>query len=256
MSREIPFHKYHGCGNDFILIESEECLSKEIIIQLTDRKCGIGADGVVLYSGQSMRIFNADGQEASMCGNALRCLALHLQKPTGVIQTKVGDYPYQLKGEHEVTVEMQPVALSQQIEEHLYLVHSGTEHLVLFVDDLEAVDFETLAPKWRWDTRFLPNGVNVNFVERLGRQHCLVRVYEKGVEGETKACGTGAYAIASLLDQPEIEISFHSGYALHFKREHERMWMSGPATKVFSGCIDLQQFSPVERATVGHAEST
>lgn len=269
----ISFSKYSGCGNDFILIDNRQkvfdAARNDHIVHLCHRRQGIGADGVVFLESSlnlkadfRMRIFNADGSEAEMCGNGLRCLVRFIQE-LGIpghqflIQTMHQLIPTTISGE-SVSVDM-PVPTNYRffdqliIEETSYTLHfldTGVPHAVIFVDDLHQDKWMTIAPKIRHHTHFKPKGANVNFAVINSHQEVEVRTYERGVEGETLACGTGAAAVAIAaacvhgLNSP-IVIKPKSGDAIRIAFPGKmtnpiaisELTMSGPAIKVFSGEI-------------------
>lgn len=213
----LHFSKYVGCGNDFILIDDREgtfpFASKEWIAKLCHRNFGIGADGIILLQSPQkadfrMRIFNCDGSEAEMCGNGIRCLKLFLsdlgyKEPSYLIETM----KRQLKVTTEeglVAVEMGPptelrfsIPIAYQGQEYeAYYLDTGVPHLVLFVDDIAAIDVAAFGSFLRHHPLFAPKGCNVNFAERTPFERIAIRTYERGVERETLACGTGATAAA------------------------------------------------------------
>lgn len=258
----IPFAKYSGCGNDFILIDNREhilgdCPPPEYIARLCHRQKGIGADGIVLLERSKrgdfrMRIFNSDGSEAEMCGNGIRCLArfihdLGFPQKNLTIETMHQIIHTSLKPDGTVQVRMPPAiehAYSVQIEvnNHNYIVHhidTGVPHAVLFVEDIEDSAHMTLAPRIRHHPKFYPKGSNVNFVKLLPDQTISVRTYERGVEAETLACGTGAAASAVATARIHrlagpIQVRTRSGDILTIGF-NDGLQMTGPAIKNFSG---------------------
>lgn len=273
----IPFSKYSGCGNDFILIDNRQKVfdttRTDNIVHLCHRRQGIGADGVVFLEASlnlslkadfRMRIFNADGSEAEMCGNGLRCLVRFIQE-LGIaghqflIETMHQLIRTTLSAEY-VSVDM-PVPTNYRFFDQLiiegtpYTLHfldTGVPHAVLFVDDLHRDKWMTIAPKIRHHPHFKPKGANVNFAVIHSNQEVEMRTYERGVEGETLACGTGATAVAIAaacvhgLSSP-IVIKPKSGDAIHIAFPGKltlpiaisQLTMSGPAVKVFSGMLTL-----------------
>lgn len=220
---EVSFSKYSGCGNDFIIIDNRricQSFSKEVIRRLCHRSLGIGADGIILLENPvsskafyRMRIFNSDGSKAEMCGNGIRCLAhyIHSSEDSGdhfEIETmhhllKVS-FPNLKKPDSElICVAMPPPSaitykkiLINKREIPLYCLDTGVPHAVYFTESIESQDFLSLAPLIRMHPEFQPRGTNVNFVQILSADSIIIRTYERGVENETLACGTGAAASA------------------------------------------------------------
>ena len=229
MTMRLPYTKLVGAGNDFILVDTvRHRLSSvrrrwpSIARAVCDRSQGIGADGLLVL-GRSrvadvqMRIFNPDGTEPSMCGNGIRCLAWYVAArpagPTQVsIETKDGVKEAQVLGADRVRINMGVPRLLNRIPvlaagrrrfSNAVLIDAGVPHLVCGVDRVAGVEVEALGRQLRHQRRFAPAGVNVDFVEpvaerrgRGGPYHIALkmRTYERGVEGETRACGTGAVA--------------------------------------------------------------
>ena len=226
-------YKYSGAGNDFVVLDgrSEDVghyREAGVIRSLCSRKDGfqaadgrIGADGLMILSGAdgydfSMEFYNPDGSSGMMCGNGGRCIVafssfLGLVPADGKVFRFVA-----ADGEHtgeivssEGDVATVRLGMIDCSEYHSVLdgwfLNTGTRHFVKFVDDVESLDIESEGKRYRWDEKFAPLGVNANFVQRLADGSLKVRTFEKGVEAETLACGTGltACAIASWLDSHE-----------------------------------------------------
>lgn len=262
----IPFSKYSGCGNDFILIDNRQKIfevhNPEDIARLCDRRLGIGADGVILLEHSfaadfRMRIYNADGSEAEMCGNGIRCIARFLHElsiPTDsfLIETMHQKVHVSLS-ENMVSVNMpNPTQLNYFkpiiVEESSFIVHhldTGVPHSVLFVDNIEDESLMRIAPKIRYHSYFKPKGTNVNFALLTQSDEIIIRTYERGVEGETLACGTGAVAVAIVaavvynLKSPLsirtrskdiLQISFVGTQPMP-----TNIVMKGPAIKIYQG---------------------
>ena len=265
----IPFSKYSGCGNDFILIDNRDGVFPNdnipLIRKLCERRTGVGADGIILLENSviadyRMRIYNADGGEAEMCGNGIRCLMkfVHSLEPTrtsctfqtacGLVKTKLID--------EEVEAEMtspQDIAwgVSLPIEDKnltLHRLNTGVPHAVIFVEQLQDHSWMELAPHIRYHSYFGKAGTNVNFA-KLERDTLRLRTYERGVEGETLACGTGATAVALAaakiygLSSP-VTIYPASGEALQIGFTYEdsqfsRVLMRGPALHIYKGELVL-----------------
>ena len=229
---KINFTKYHGLGNDFILIDNRHddtpCLTSEQAIKVCDRHFGIGGDGVIFAlppqgnSDYTMRIYNSDGSEPEMCGNGIRCLARFVAELEGKgnsndvyqIQTLAGIIRPQLQGGDQVKVNMgQPYLLAQEIpttlgspqdkviEEALTVagqtwqvtcVSMGNPHCITFVDNADAIDLEKIGPQFENHSVF-PKRINTEFIEVVRHNYLKMRVWERGA-GITLACGTGACA--------------------------------------------------------------
>lgn len=209
------FQKYHGAGNDFLIADNREGslqLSPARIERLCNRRTGIGADGVILLEPSAlaayrMVYFNSDGSGGMMCGNGGRCLAafadslgykdLRFEAADGLHDATILS---RREGEVIVRLGMRDVTQVERLDADTFFLDTGTRHYVRFVGDPDAVDVVTEGRKVRYDPRFAPLGTNANFVGRRGGQ-IIVRTYEKGVEDETLACGTGlvASALAAYL---------------------------------------------------------
>ncbi len=259
----LPFVKFQGAGNDFVLIDCFDSPPPsslpELARALCDRRRGIGADGllVALPSQNAdfrMQIFNADGSEPKMCGNGIRCLVDYLQKKKKApeafcVETGSGVLPCRREGK-EIAVNLGapeilhfPIELEAQM---LYVLNTGVPHAVLFVDDIDQVDLKKWGPLFRFHSCFTPGGVNVNFAKLNPSGQIALRTYERGVEGETLACGTGAAAAAyvawklyalpqpvTVLTDPRLRFFFpknNSGF--------HAIEMVGAAEQVFEGSIE------------------
>jgi diaminopimelate epimerase len=220
LQQPLPFVKMSGTGNDFILIDHRTPriapeLMPEFARLVCRRRFSVGADGLILIENSDeadfrWRFFNADGSEAEMCGNGARCAArfaymqgiapayLRFATLAGIIEAKVADV--------NVSVLMTPpqnFQLERQVAlaDRTLILHSvdtGVPHAVLFVDDFAETDIQALGREIRFHRDFMPAGTNVNFVQFLEGGGLKVRTYERGVENETLACGTGATAAALL----------------------------------------------------------
>ena len=218
----IPFLKMHGAANDFVVIDHRRSFLpdplEDLVARLCDRRRGVGADGVLLLESDSeldfaMRYFNADGRPAEFCGNGARCLArLALERGLGQggvvrFRTAVGAMEARrTPGGGPVAIELhfgrveaasEPLAVTASGREFSgRLVHAGVPHFVVAVPSVAAVPLAEWGAALRHHTRFAPAGANVDFVARLGEQKFAMRTWERGVEGETRACGSGAIATA------------------------------------------------------------
>jgi len=251
---QVQFVKYQGTGNDFILIEdlygNFPSLDKEFTALLCDRHFGIGADGLVLCQSSSkadfrMRYFNSDGLEAAMCGNALRCLIAFLRDQAMIdkscqIETAVGIHDATITRDGKIFVSMMMPSLKKMHKEGAHVL-SSVDHFVVMSDDLFALDVQKEGERIRYDRRFKPNGVNVNFVHYSGKERFMMRTYEKGVEAETLSCGTGAVAAAfvlkNIMNLSVSSVEFASKEILEFSFEAHRVWISGKTERVFEGFI-------------------
>ena len=256
----ISFHKYQGTGNDFIIIDNRNYIfpkkNSSLIASLCDRHFGIGADGLILLEDHktvdfSMIYFNADGHESTMCGNGGRCIVafakeLKLFKKT----TKF----YAIDGIHSAEINSDKVSL-KMINVHDILVskefiftNTGSPHHIEMVENLDDI---SVIEKGRTiiDSLYSSEGCNINFVEQLDHQTFKVRTYERGVEDETLACGTGATAVAIAMykigksDSNHIKLDVLGGYLeVQFIAKDESytdIFLSGPAQLVFKGTLNL-----------------
>ena len=204
----MKFYKYQGAGNDFVMIDNREQVMQitehKRIEQLCNRRFGIGADGLILIQNHpdydfEMIYFNADGYQTSMCGNGGRC-AVAFAKYLGIINTKTRFLA--IDGEHEAIiekedwVELQMINVHQvEINEDNFVLDTGSPHYVTFVNDLADINVYQQGRAIRYNDRFHENGINVNIVENTP-EGISVATYERGVEDETLACGTGVTACA------------------------------------------------------------
>lgn len=259
---KLSFSKYQGAGNDFILIDDRDLnivLEQSTIVRLCDRHFGIGADGIILLQNDSnsnfkMLYFNSDGRQGSMCGNGGRT-AVRFAHDLGIIQEKTKFKA--VDGMHEALISKDIVQLKMTNVEgvdiypsHTFL-NTGSPHHVEFVKDLDAVNVAQIGAQIRYGNPYFDEGSNVNFVEILTSDTFKIRTYERGVESETLACGTGVTAAAiagferELLNSTtvkafalggEIEVSFEKNKS----GGYENIWLKGPAEKVFEGQIDIK----------------
>ena len=220
----LRFTKMDGAGNDFILIDNRAGdihLSHTQIARLCDRHRGVGADGILLLENPSnhadfrMRYFNADGGEAEMCGNGARCFARFANQVAGAhgkisFETPAGVISAQLDGDL-VTLRMtEPTDLRLSValqigaeKKVVHFVNSGVPHVVVPVAHVGDVDVSREGSTLRHHEMFSPKGANVNFIEKRGTDKIAVRTYERGVEDETLACGTGVVASALIFAATE-----------------------------------------------------
>lgn len=260
------FSKYSGCGNDFIIIDNRPFhfpQHSDKIQQLCQRQTGIGADGIILLENSQtadfgMRIYNADGSEADMCGNGIRCLMKFLQElgfrnESYTIQTSLRKLTLTTLGS-QVAVNMGEAFdhqwhLPLEVDGKTYQTHylnTGVPHTILFTDNLD-IDFEPLGLKFRNHTHFGSKGTNFNLAKLMPNGELHNRTFERGVEGETLACGTGCAAVAMAainvlgLSGP-IKVRTRTQDLLEFSllQDTQEIMMTGPATKVFEGAFELE----------------
>lgn len=265
----IRFWKMNGCGNDFILIDNrEEFLEgdnlRDFVIKVCTRRISIGADGLILIEPSSRahfrwRFFNADGSEAEMCGNAGRCAARlavirKIAPPRLTFETKAGIIEAEVFG-RLVKLQMTPpsgleldVEVAIDGEKHsLDFLNTGVPHAVKFVSEIGSIPVKDLGRKIRFHPRFQPAGTNANFVQPIDHHRLKVRTYERGVEDETLACGTGAIASAllaacrGLVDSP-VAVETRGGEILniYFQRQGDnfpQVFLEGDTTLVYEGLL-------------------
>jgi len=267
----LEFTKMSGAGNDFVVIDNRAGkikLTSEQVVLLCHRQRGIGADGLMLLKPCESKkadwawdFYNADGGIPEMCGNGARCFARFVQKVTGssrsfTFETVAGIIAASFQGE-KVTIDLTK-PLDLRLEEKVALstgtqpIHSfkvGNPHAVLFVEDADKAMVQDLGQEIRRHAHFAPGGTNVNFVQILSPGSIRVRTYERGVEGETLACGTGVTAsalITAKLHQynSPVKAQVQNGDILevNFKQtggEFTDVKLTGPAKIVFEGKIEI-----------------
>lgn len=256
----IHFSKYHGTGNDFILIDNRDKsvnLSTEQIAWLCHRHFGIGADGLMLLEleeGYDFRMvyYNADGHESTMCGNGGRCITAYAKK-LGLIKNNAnfkaidGAHQAVVNVDETISLEMTDVNNIEWFDDHVIL-NTGSPHYIKWEDSVSNVDVFRVGRAIRNQDEFQPQGINVNFVERL-QSSIRVRTYERGVEDETLSCGTGVTAAAIAVTESKtgkfiipvetpggkLEVSFEKDSAATAKN----VVLKGAAVFVFEGVITL-----------------
>ena len=267
----LLFTKMSGSGNDFIIIDNrrgqvDPNRLKEWVVKVCRRRLSVGADGVILIESSQnadfrWRFFNSDGGEAEMCGNGGRC-AVRFARLKGIVQrdqvafeTLAGIIRGELHGKRvkiQLTTPSKPVMdISLQVNEQSLVLHSvntGVPHAVQFVDDLGNVDVVEIGRAVRHHPHFAPIGTNMNFVQVLKGGGLAVRTYERGVEDETLACGTGCVASAILAGVKgfvvsPVEVVPRSGEKLviYFKAEDEKfsdVYLEGGAQVIYQGSLD------------------
>ncbi|MGP1515086.1 MAG: diaminopimelate epimerase [Bacteroidales bacterium] len=257
----IHFYKYHGAGNDFIIIDGRKVnieLSKQQVSKLCNRHYGIGADGIIILSNTPladfrMQFFNPDGTTDMMCGNGGRCIVM-FAKHIGILRNNVFSF-LAPDGIHfarvidSVNVALKMVNTNKvKIFEDGIWIDSGTSHFVTFVKNINKVDVFKKGKKLRNEERFEKyNGANINFAEQLGNKELVIRTYEKGVENETLSCGTGmvasalAYAIKDGWEDGKHLVKVHThneNLTVEFNKEintFNNVILTGNAIRVFEG---------------------
>lgn len=260
----------NGAGNDFVMIDNrlgDLSLASDEIAQICDRHRGVGADGVLVLERAvngadfRMRYYNADGGEAEMCGNGARCFARYTSRVAGPLEklsfeTPAGVIGAELQGDLVRLAMSEPNDLRQGITIPLpdgpvagHFVNSGVPHVVVPVDDLENVDVRRLGSAIRRHDLFSPKGANVNFLKERGERQISIRTYERGVEDETLACGTGVVASALIFAAVKktggpIGVLVRGGDELQvdFEKSGDQfrnVTLTGPADFVFEGSIDI-----------------
>lgn len=222
---QIPFWKMQGAGNDFILVDDRAlafpAADSAFIRRLCDRRRGIGAEGLLLIQPSAaadfrMRFFNPDGTEADMCGNGARCIArlareigaapadLRMETAAGIVRAEVLPAGVRLHLPPPRDWRLNLALTWKRRKTMLHFVNSGVPHAVVVDDDLTAVDVPTLGAFIRHHALFAPAGTNADFIRVTGPDSLAIRTYERGVEAETLACGTGIVAAALVADKLEL----------------------------------------------------
>lgn len=273
--RSLPFTKMNGAGNDFVVVDNRDGsipLSPARIARWCDRHRGVGADGLLavenaLHGGDfRMRYFNSDGGEAEMCGNGARCFArfaagllpdpsrgeISFETPAGLIGAKL-----LANGEVELAMS-EPVDYAEPVwltfagqRQPVGFINTGVPHAVVFVEDLDAVDVMAWGRALREHEHFAPKGTNVNFVAAVSPGEIAIRTYERGVEAETLACGTGVVASALLYhlrthSPSPLRVRVRGGDTLGVRfvpgarGEFSDVFLRGPAEITFTGQILLE----------------
>ncbi len=266
----LRFTKMNGAGNDFVLLDNRAGdlrLDAEQIAHICDRHRGVGADGILVLEKPAngadfrMRYYNRDGGEAEMCGNGARCFArfaslvagplekLSFETPAGVIGAALEGELVRLQMSEPTDVRLNLDISLRDETVHAHFMNSGVPHVIVPVDDLEAVDVQHLGSSIRRHALFAPEGTNANFLHRVGERKIAIRTYERGVESETLACGTGVVASALIFAATEkvegpIGVLVRGGEELtvRFQRKGDRfteVTLTGPADFAFEGTIEL-----------------
>ncbi len=272
--KKIPFYKMQGSGNDFILIDDRKGILqgkslKGLARTVCDRHYSVGADGLIVIVPPSFlktadfrwRFFNADGSEAAMCGNGSRCAARFafinkIAKKTMAFETPAGVIRAEVKA-GTVKVQLTPAGgLRQNISIPFeggartgHFINTGVPHVVYLSDELAAEDVDGIGRRTRYHDLFKPAGANVNFIQVQGKHKLSIRTYERGVEGETLACGTGSVAAALVAGSlrmvaSPVQVTTRSGEKLTVTFEgdaegHWAIYLEGEAKVICEGNLFL-----------------
>ncbi|MDC0622524.1 diaminopimelate epimerase [Flavobacteriaceae bacterium] len=254
----VEFYKYHGTGNDFVLIDNRSLFfdknNTELISKICSRHFGVGADGLILLENDNlydfkMIYFNSDGKQTSMCGNGGRCI-ISFAKKLNIIDDKANFMA--IDGIHEgiinnnlIKIKMNTVSEIQNINTG-FLLDTGSPHFVKFCDSIDNINVFEFGRELRNNKEISEDGVNVNFTEVIDNSSIKVRTYERGVENETLSCGTGVIASAlsayekGLVDTNRININTLGGelfVSFEFNNIYKNIWLEGPAIEVYKGQI-------------------
>jgi diaminopimelate epimerase len=260
---KLIFYKYHGTGNDFIMVDNRMASfpknDTNFIHELCHRRFGIGADGLILLEQPvnhqedfKMVYFNADGNQSSMCGNGGRCLVA-FAKFLGVFENEARFSA--IDGQHKgvekdgiVSLKMKDISSESLNEKELFL-DTGSPHHILFSEEVGDIDVKKEGSIIRYSEKYESNGgTNVDFVQQTGEDSFLVRTYERGVEDETFSCGTGVTAVALAVhaigktQATTVNLETPGGkLTVSFEKEgknYKNIWLTGPAKNVFKGEIE------------------
>jgi diaminopimelate epimerase len=267
----LDFTKMNGAGNDFVLLDNRAQtlkLTRDEVVHLCDRHRGVGADGLIVLvpcsSGKAdwaWEFYNNDGSTGEMCGNGARCFARFVRKQTGqnrdfTFETGAGIIAATFQGDR-VTVSLTPprdLRLNESVSlsagrQTVHSLNTGVPHAVLFVPDADKAMVQQLGLEIRRHAHFGPKGTNVNFVQLLNPGHIRVRTFERGVEGETLACGTGVTASALVSSRVHkfhspVKVQVQGGDQLEVSFAENNggfsdVQLTGPAEFVFEGRIEI-----------------
>jgi diaminopimelate epimerase len=266
----LRFTKMNGAGNDFVMLDNRAGqihLDPKQLSRICDRHRGVGADGILLLEKASngadfrMRYYNRDGGEAEMCGNGARCFAkfaskiagapgkISFETPAGVIGAELHDELVTLQMGQPKDLRLNLAVRVADQDKNVHFINSGVPHIVFPVSRLDDVDVRGEGGALRHHEMFSPKGANVNFFEKRGTKRIAIRTYERGVEDETLACGTGVVASALIfaaterLDGPiGVLVRGGSELTVGFNRDGDnfhQVTLTGPAEFVFEGTIEL-----------------
>ncbi len=258
----IAFQKFQGTGNDFVMIDNRLNFfpkeNQQLIAQLCNRRFGIGADGLILLENDDdtdfrMVYFNADGNQSTMCGNGGRCLVAFAKRLEVIENTTTfiaidGKHFALINQDNTVSLQMIDVA-TIKLENDYSFLNTGSPHHILLVNDLAHFDVKKNGANIRYSDLYGKAGSNVNFVEKINNNSFALRTYERGVEDETLACGTGATAAAIAMHATNQTTATHINLKVQggelsvtFEKKagiYSHVFLNGPATFVFEGKIEL-----------------
>ena len=263
MSAKISFDKYCGTGNDFIVLDNRtnsfDPKDSKLWERLCDRRFGIGADGVLFFNTSEeydfeMVYLNADGGEVGMCGNGARALTsfakkIQFDKVSFNFKTRDGVYSSEVLKNGSIKLEMSRLDEVAEIDvsditpnQKSFYMNTGVPHSIFFMNEVAEIPLQEWGSKVRYDKRF-SEGCNANFVQVLEEGKLRVRTYERGVEGETLACGTGAvacaYAYRELYNSVNVVDVEVPGGDLQIVFEEDKVFLCGKASKIFSGVFEI-----------------
>jgi len=257
----LPFYKYQGTGNDFIILDNRQkqipTLTSDQIKFICERRFGIGADGLMLLSEKEgydfeMIYYNADGNQSSMCGNGGRCLVMFAHE----VGIHKGIYHFlAIDGDHAAEIDGSTVRLKMKdvtkVDDHnsWMVLDTGSPHYVKLVPDAAVIDVFEAGREIRYSNEYKAEGINVNFVETIDNDTIFVRTYERGVENETLSCGTGVTAAALVSAHNDngfnrVEVKTPGGHlSVEFDttddNNFQNIWLCGPSELVFKGEITI-----------------
>lgn len=259
---QIEFYKYQGTGNDFVMIDNRSNFfpkeNIQLIARLCDRRFGIGGDGLILLENDTetdfkMVYYNSDGNQSSMCGNGGRCLVAFAKK-LNVIQDSAtftatdGVHHASIADSGNVSLQMIDVVDVKITPDYVFM-NTGSPHHIELVDDLEHYNVKESGARIRYGELYGKQGSNINFVKKIDETTFSLRTYERGVEDETLACGTGATAVAIAMNvlgetkANSIDLNVEGGKLVVSFDEKEgqftNVFLKGPAEFVFKGTIDI-----------------
>ena len=264
----IRFTKMSGSGNDFIVIDNrvpvlKEDKKRDFVRLVCDRKMSIGADGVIFVENSDQAdikwdFYNEDGSSAEMCGNGGRCVALYavekkitshnltLETLAGIVGAEVKEDSVKVKLTQPKNLQQDIAVALEGIQYSIDSLNTGVPHAVVYAEDIEEVSVKETGHGIRFHEAFAPAGTNVDFVQKVGDHELKIRTYERGVEGETLACGTGVVASALLsfykkLVKPPVKVKTRGGDILVVDfdagNSSSEVYLEGPARIVFEGVL-------------------